>query len=94
MALKARDFTKANLLANENEPLFEAALANCSDVTGVFSNLKEYGEEYMKNQSIQDVMAMNYEANEEEIKKFLGWQIERWEQGVYFDAGMFDGYNK
>ena len=41
---------------------------------------------------VQDVMAMNYEDNSEEIQKFLGYQVQRWDQGVFFDSGMFLGY--
>ena len=48
-ALKDKDFTKASKLAKDNEPLFEIALANCTEVVDAFSNVNRYREEFLSN---------------------------------------------
>ena len=51
-ALKKKDFLVAQMLASDSEPLFEQALANCTDVTGALANLKAYREKFMQNLNV------------------------------------------
>jgi hypothetical protein len=80
------DVSSADKKWNDAAPKFKKAMSKCDDVKGEFKDLSDYS----KNVDKKTIKArtQKYQA---EIGQLGGEMVERWQTGVYFDAGMYDG---
>ena len=46
----------------------------------------------MSRSDIDDYLAMRYKEYKADIDSFSGTMFTLWDEGVYFNAGMYDGY--
>jgi len=73
------------------KPKFEAAMAPCTDVTGEFEDLDKFAEDVMARPDAKKYIEGREKKYKAEINQLGGEMIARWQSGVYFDAGMYDG---
>ena len=73
------------------QPLFKTALGSCDKVGDKLEEWAKKGEDLKARKDWAEIEKKIYEENKQIIDRNTGLELESWEQGVYFNAGMFAG---
>ena len=78
--------------SDKTQPLYETAMAGCDEVSSIEEALKKYESDFWAQENAQEIYDANAEKYAAQIEESLKNWTDRWNLGVYFDAGMFAGY--
>lgn len=67
-------------------------MTGCTEVADDFQALEQYKEDFMAQKDFYEKFEANVEKYAEQINKSFSLEILEWQQGVYFNSGMFAGY--
>jgi hypothetical protein len=84
----------AKKLWEKAESHWSTSLKECTEdsVYDEYKALDKFTKDVMSRSDIDDYLAKRYTEYKAEIDQFSGIMLTRWDNGVYFDAGMYDGY--
>ena len=100
MLLKIMDASKegrvddAKQLWKDSESHWETALKGCDtdSIYTEFKDLDKFTKDVMSRDDIDDYLNMRYTEYKNDVDSFSATMLTLWDQGVYFNAGMYDGY--
>ena len=84
----------AKKLWSKAESHWTKSLKECTkdSIYDEYKALDQYTKDVMSRKDIDDFLAKRYTEYKAEIDQFSEIMLTRWDNGVYFDAGMYDGY--
>ena len=75
----------------ETEPFWRVAMADCPDSNPWFDQFDSDINTFLARDDWDDVAAANYAASQDVVDLWWSNCLLTWNQGVYFNAGMFYG---
>ena len=84
----------AKKLWRDSESHWQTALKGCDtdSIFDEFKDLDQYTKDVMSRSDIDDYLNQRYTEYKAEIDSFSSEMLKQWGEGVYFNAGMYDGY--
>ena len=84
----------AKKLWRDSESHWKTALKGCDtdSIFDEFKDLDQYTKDVMSRSDIDDYLNQRYTEYKTEIDSFSSEMLKQWGEGVYFNAGMYDGY--
>ena len=72
-------------------PLYKEALSGCGRVEKLIEKWAQRIDEMKAREDWPQLLKEIYQANKDEIDRDTGLELREWEQGVFFNSGMFAG---
>ena len=84
----------AKKIFDDSRSHWDTALKGCTkdSIYDEYEALDKFTEDVMSRSDIDDYLAMRYKEYKADIDSFTGTMLTLWDEGVYFNAGMYDGY--
>ena len=86
------DIAKGNRAMDKAEPWWRLSMLTCWETNHYFRAMNKAKEAFLARDDYQEVAQANYEANKAYVDQQWANCLLTWNQGVYFNAGMFYGY--
>lgn len=83
--------TSGNQNIRDTEPYYRRSMMMCDETNHYFEDMASKAHDFFAQDDWRDTVHTNYEANKAQIDQQWDYCLLKWNQGVYFDAGMFYG---
>ena len=80
---------KGNKQMQKAEPWFSASMITCWKTAKYFRRIDDAMDKFFAREDWNTVVQDNYSANQDYIDQQWGYTLKTWNEGVYFNAGMF-----
>ena len=91
-AYAARDNNAGDAMIDETKPLFKKALSECKKLDHhMFGRWAQRFDEMVERSDWKEFAMKVFRANKSFIVRDLDLEIKQWDQGSYFNSGMFAG---
>ena len=87
----AGDLAAGDAKMKATVPLYKDALSGCGRLATEIGNWAERIDEIKESQDWQPFLKEIYKANKDQIDRDTDLELREWEQGVFFNSGMFAG---
>ena len=87
----AESYTSGNKEIRNTEPYFRSSMADCAETNDAFEEMADRAHTFFDTDGWRDVATANYEKNKAVIDQQWAYGLTSWDQGVFFNAGMFYG---
>ena len=87
----AGDTTSGDAKISETKPLYEKALAGCGDIAVHMGEWAQKTDDMMERSDWQQISQEIYQANKDLIDRDVDLELREWQEGVFFNSGMFAG---
>ena len=90
---KKGDTKDADSLWEKADPHFAVSLQKCTkdSIYDEYKDLDKYTKDVMNRKDAKDFLEARYKKYKAMIDQRAGFMIDSWTNGVYFDAGMYNG---
>ena len=85
------DYDGGNIKIARAEKFFRVSMADCEETNETFEEMAQWAHDFFGDESWRDTASANYEANKALVDQQWQYGMDRFNSGVYFDAGMFYG---
>ena len=66
-------------------------MADCSETNAYFENMADQAHDFFDQDGWRDIVSANYNAQKDLVDQEFAFMNTSYEQGIYFNAGMFYG---
>ena len=84
-------YESGNKAIRDTEPYYRDSMAACDETNAFFEAMAETAHDFFDTDGWEDIVEANYNKNKDLIDMQWGYGMTSWNQGVYFNAGMFYG---
>ena len=85
------EYEDGNSSMKDTENEFRRSMRHCHDTHQYFDKIVDDSHDFFALSNWEDIMEANYAANKDLIDNQNGLMVKTWNEGVYFNAGMFYG---
>ena len=87
----AESWESANKSIRDTEPYYRDSMEACTETNAFFEEMADRAHDFFDQDGWHDTAEANYNANKDTIDMQWSYGLNSWDQGVYFNAGMFYG---
>ena len=87
----AEDYHMGNYAFRKMEDPFRRSMVDCHDTNQYFEEIASTAHTFFEQYVWREIMKENYAAEQALVDQYMQDYLTSWDQGVYFNAGMFYG---
>mmetsp|Transcript_1247 Transcript_1247/g.1653 ORF Transcript_1247/g.1653 Transcript_1247/m.1653 type:complete len:181 (-) Transcript_1247:188-730(-) len=89
---EAGEHQEGNKHMKKAEPWWRLSMATCWKTNKHFNRMHRAKNEFFNRDDWKDIVQGNYDENRDYIDQQWAYSLKSWDEGVYFNAGMFYAY--
>ena len=75
----------------ESKALWDTAMAGCGEIAKKMGEISDKFDEIQKRSDWDTFSKKIYETNKDVIDRDVSLELKQWEEGIFFNSGMFAG---